>query len=80
MIRLRPRARRAARHDRCLRAIVLLEIAIYGEVLSTSIQRDCSPHEPSTWVTRFARPTSDGRTGRWYVACDRCRLVMGLVP
>lgn len=69
-------SRRAARHDRCIRAIVLLEIELYGRVLSTSIQHDCSPHEPDTWVKMFAKPDSDGRTGRWYTACNRCRLVM----
>lgn len=68
------RRRRAARHDRCIRAIVLLEIAIYGEVLSTSIQRECTPHELETWVRMFPRPTRDGRRGEHYTACSRCRL------
>jgi hypothetical protein len=66
--------RHAYRYDQCVRAIMVLEIALYGRVLSTSIQRECDPHEWSTWSRRFAVPLPDGRRGEWYTCCSRCRL------
>jgi hypothetical protein len=69
-------ARRQKRHDQCIRQIVTLELDLFGEVLSASIQDTCQHAESDTFVHMFARPDADGRRGRSYIACLRCRKVL----
>jgi hypothetical protein len=65
--------RSVRRYDECVRRTVLLEIELFGKVLSTSLQQDCE-HQPETFVRMFGYTTRDGRRGEHYTGCGRCRL------